>query len=160
MTDHENDPEHADASPEWYTDGLRFKCTQCGNCCTGPPGYVWFNEAEGRAMAKAMGETEASFLKTHAKQVRGKWTLREIRTEHGMDCVLLDRESVPGKALCSVYQARPAQCGGWPFWPENLASRQAWEDVKRTTPCPGMNEGPLIPVSQIRIIRDASTSEV
>ena len=27
--------------PTWYADGLRFTCTQCGNCCTGQPGFVW-----------------------------------------------------------------------------------------------------------------------
>ena len=26
--------------------GLRFECTQCGDCCTGAPGYVWVNKAE------------------------------------------------------------------------------------------------------------------
>ena len=40
---------------EWYADGLRFSCTQCGNCCTGPPGAVWFNEDEGKAMADKVG---------------------------------------------------------------------------------------------------------
>ena len=33
---------------EWYEQGLRFGCTQCGNCCTGPEGAVWFTEEEGR----------------------------------------------------------------------------------------------------------------
>src|SRR5437763_101054 len=26
---------------KWYGAGLRFNCTQCGNCCSGGPGYVW-----------------------------------------------------------------------------------------------------------------------
>ena len=30
----------------WYKDGLAFTCTQCGNCCTGGPGYVWLSDAE------------------------------------------------------------------------------------------------------------------
>ena len=30
----------------WYKDGLGFQCTQCGDCCTGAPGYVWINAAE------------------------------------------------------------------------------------------------------------------
>ena len=38
-----------------YADGLRFECTQCGNCCTGPPGRVWFSEEEGEAMAENLG---------------------------------------------------------------------------------------------------------
>ena len=30
----------------WYADGLRFTCSQCGNCCTGGPGYVWIDRDE------------------------------------------------------------------------------------------------------------------
>ena len=28
----------------WYSEGLRFECTQCGACCSGEPGYVWVDE--------------------------------------------------------------------------------------------------------------------
>ena len=35
---------------KWYQAGLRFGCTQCGNCCSGPPGYVWVNREEIRAI--------------------------------------------------------------------------------------------------------------
>ena len=38
---------------EWYKDGLAFQCTQCGNCCTGPPGAVWFNDKEAEEMAES-----------------------------------------------------------------------------------------------------------
>ncbi|MCH7752933.1 MAG: YkgJ family cysteine cluster protein, partial [Planctomycetes bacterium] len=40
-----------DNGQPWYQDGLRFKCTGCGNCCTGSPGYVWVNQAEINALA-------------------------------------------------------------------------------------------------------------
>ena len=35
-----------DPSPNtpWYADGLPFTCTQCGDCCTGDPGYVWVTD--------------------------------------------------------------------------------------------------------------------
>ena len=35
----------------WYADGLQFECTQCGDCCTGAPGYVWVNKSEIEALA-------------------------------------------------------------------------------------------------------------
>jgi len=35
----------------WYKPGLRFKCTECGACCTGAPGYVWISEKEIKAVA-------------------------------------------------------------------------------------------------------------
>lgn len=148
---------------EWYADGLRFGCTQCGNCCTGPPGYVWFNEEEGRAMASALSLSESEFYKRHARREggaagsRGNWSLREKKTQHGHDCIFLDRETIPGKAICGVYEARPGQCRTWPFWPENLRSESSWQRVKRATPCPGMDTGTLVSIEQIRIQRDQST---
>ena len=35
----------------WYKDGLQFTCSQCGDCCTGAPGFVWVNGDEIRALA-------------------------------------------------------------------------------------------------------------
>lgn len=145
------------ASPpatEWYADGLRFECTQCGNCCTGPAGYVWFTPEEGRAMAGALGIDLNVFLKRYARTVGGHDSLREYKTDHGHDCVFLDRTSRPGKAICSIYKTRPKQCRTWPFWPENLKSKRAWQIVKRTTPCPGIGQGRVIPIEAIRIDRD------
>lgn len=141
---------------EWYADGLRFACTMCGNCCSGPPGFVWFNEAEGLAMAQKLGVEEAEFYRRYARRIEGRWSLREIASKaHGLSCVFLDRESKPGKAICSLYEARPTQCRTWPFWPENLSSLGQWERVKRTVPCPGMDSGKLVPIESIRIQRDA-----
>lgn len=139
---------------EWYADGLRFECTRCGNCCTGPPGAVWFTEEEGRAMATKVGLDEAEFYRTFARRERGRWSLRENLTERGYDCIFLDRDA-EGRSGCRLYEARPSQCRTWPFWPENLASRESWESARRGTPCPGMGEGPLIPVEEIRILRDS-----
>ena len=43
----------------WYSSGLAFECTQCGNCCSGPgAGYVWVNEQEVRSLANAMGMSD------------------------------------------------------------------------------------------------------
>ena len=139
---------------EWYADGLRFQCTQCGNCCTGPTGFVWFNEQEGQALARKRGVSEAEFYRTFARRIDGQWSLNENKTAHGYDCIFLDRETVPGKAICGVYEARPTQCRTWPFWPENVRSERAWLTTKRLTPCPGMGAGTLVPIEQIRIQRD------
>ena len=142
------------AKKEWYAGGLRFECTECGNCCTGPPGTVWFTREEAREMAAALGLAAAAFYKQHAHKVDGRWSLQERQTPQGYDCVFLDRDSAPGRALCLVYEARPAQCRTWPFWPENLTSQQTWEGAKRRTPCPGMDNGPLIPADMICVLRD------
>jgi len=143
---------------EWYEDGLRFECTMCGNCCTGPEGVVWFTPDEGRAMAAELGVDEQTFLGRFARRVDGRWSLRErvveIDGQRLHDCIFLDRERFPGKAVCSVYGSRPTQCRTWPFWPENLTSSRAWSAAKKRAPCPGMDSGKLVPIEQIRILRD------
>lgn len=139
-------------SDEWYADGLRFSCTQCGNCCTGPPGAVWFEPDEGRAMAAALGLDEATFLARYARRAGVRVSLKEVQRKGEFDCALLERRS-DGTTGCSVYRARPTQCRTWPFWPEMLDSPDSWQDARRSTPCPGMDRGTLIPVDQIRIVR-------
>ena len=44
-------------SEPWFKDGLRFTCTRCGKCCTGPPGFVWVNDEEVAAIAEYIGES-------------------------------------------------------------------------------------------------------
>ncbi|MHC4127582.1 MAG: YkgJ family cysteine cluster protein [Planctomycetota bacterium] len=149
-------PKRTSTAQEWYAEGLRFECTQCGNCCTGPPGTVWFTPAEAKRMATGLGLEPEAFHERYARVVDGRWSLRERRTPAGFDCVFLDRASAPEGAVCSIYEVRPAQCRTWPFWPENLASKRVWETVKRRTPCPGMGEGPVIPAEKIRNLRDAT----
>jgi Fe-S-cluster containining protein len=115
---------------------------------------VWINDGEATALARAVGLSEAMFREKYARRIGRRWSLIERKTEHGYDCVFLDRSSVPGKAVCSVYQARPTQCRTWPFWPENLESSDAWDQAKQGTPCPGMNRGTLIPIESIRVQRN------
>ena len=141
------------APQDWFAPGLRFTCTQCGNCCTGAPGYVWFDEAEAAAMAKLVGLTPSQFRQAYARRLGGRWSLREVERDGKLDCVFLKR-SADGRALCSVYSARPQQCRTWPFWPENLANRAAWRRAAGN--CPGMNQGRFVPADQVRLIRDSN----
>jgi Fe-S-cluster containining protein len=125
----------------------------CGNCCTGAEGFVLFTEAEAAALAVRLGVGVAEFIEGYTHEtVRGR-SLKERETEFGMDCIFLDREKVPGKAVCGVYEDRPAQCRTWPFWKSNLTSRHAWERAKRV--CPGMDKGKVYGVQQVRVLRDS-----
>jgi len=149
-------PYKTDASTQpWYAQGLSFACTQCGNCCTGPPGYVWFTPQEADRIAAYLGITPAAFHRQYAHQIDSQWSLNEHKTAYGHDCVFLKRDDA-GKALCSIYSVRPQQCRTWPFWHENLQTHAAWQRAART--CPGIDHGKLYPIDQIRIIRDGDAT--
>jgi Fe-S-cluster containining protein len=147
-----------DTRGDWFDDydpsgpGLRFGCTMCGNCCTGPEGYVLYSEAEGAAIAARLGISVEEFIRDYTKETMLGRSLREKPSERGLDCVFLDRQRVPGKAVCGIYEDRPEQCRTWPFWKSLVQSRHAWETAKRM--CPGLDRGRLIPPEQIRILRD------
>jgi Fe-S-cluster containining protein len=124
----------------WYRDGLRFTCTQCGDCCTGAPGHVWVSNDEIAALAQLLGLSEETFEDTYVRRVGARKSLRELP---GGNCVLLDGE----KRSCTVYSARPRQCRTWPFWDSNLKSPEDWAHTCQV--CPGSGRGQLHSLSQI-----------
>ncbi|MBK7406309.1 MAG: YkgJ family cysteine cluster protein [Phycisphaerales bacterium] len=138
--------------PDTGETGLRFACTMCGHCCSGPPGFVLFTEAEGRAIADELGISYQRFYDEYTEDTPRGRSIKERPGPRGFDCVLLDRERVPGKAVCGVYKSRPAQCRSWPFWRGLLLSRDTWIRAKST--CPGLDTGRLHTPVEIRIIRD------
>jgi Fe-S-cluster containining protein len=124
----------------WYREGLAFACTRCGACCTGAPGYVWVNPEEIARLAEHRGEEVDDFSRTFVRQVGNRFSLIE---RPGGDCIFWDKQ-----AGCTVYGARPVQCRSWPFWPENIASPEDWENV--TAICPGSGQGQVFSVEEIR----------
>ena len=119
---------------KWYRDGLKFTCTQCGNCCSGPPGYVWVTKEEIAGISKFLGRTDGWLDKSQLRRVTLRYSLTEKK---GGDCIFLKREGA--KRMCSIYPVRPLQCRTWPFWNSNLSSSTAWESAAES--CPGMNQG-------------------
>lgn len=135
-----------DSSP-WYKDGLKFTCTQCGNCCTGPAGFVWISDEEIDRLARHLNMTAEQVRQTYCRSIGGRTSLREHRNAQGAyDCIFLkeirtrSRDGLPRvQRICGIYASRPLQCRTWPFWEGNLASRENWDrSAKR---CHGMNHG-------------------
>jgi Fe-S-cluster containining protein len=118
----------------WYADGLRFKCTGCGDCCTGGPGYVWVNQSEIDALARRLKLPVEEFERKFVREVGVRRTLKELKN---YDCVFLDGET----RKCTVYEDRPRQCRTWPFWNSNVKSPEAWEQTCAV--CPGAGHGKL-----------------
>jgi Fe-S-cluster containining protein len=131
----------------WYADGLAFRCTRCGNCCTGAPGFVWVNDEEVEDIAAFRGETFAETLALYTRVVGRRRSLREKANN---DCVFWDRE-----AGCTIYPVRPRQCRTWPFWESNVATPATWQETCAV--CPGAGQGELISAEEItrriRVIR-------
>ena len=129
------------AGEPWYKDGLRFQCTQCGDCCTGAPGFVWVNQEEIDALAAKIGVSVDEFEKKYVRKIGIRRSLVEFPNG---DCVFFDTE----KRNCSVYEARPRQCRTWPWWNSNINSQQAWEETKQH--CPGCDKGKLYSLEHIQ----------
>ncbi len=123
----------------WYQDGLRFRCTRCGNCCTGEPGYVWVNAEEVTAIAEFRGEPREEVEGLYTRSAGRRRTLRE---KANGDCVFYDRQQG-----CTIYSVRPRQCRTWPFWESNVATPEAWEETCKV--CPGSGQGDLISEEEI-----------
>lgn len=128
-----------DTSLPWYKDGLRFKCTECGKCCTGGPGFVWVELDEMQAMAKQLNISLDLFKRKYTRVREQRYALVEKKSH---DCIFLE-----GKK-CQVYQARPKQCRTYPWWKENLQTPESWKSAAEA--CEGISDtAPLVPLSDI-----------
>ena len=126
-------------STPWFGDGLRFECTRCGACCTGAAGFVWVDVAEIERLAARLKMSLDTFGRKYLRQVEDRISLVE---KPNNDCVFWER----GKG-CTVYEDRPIQCRTWPFWGENIATREDWVRVEGV--CPGSGEGRLYTLGEI-----------
>jgi Fe-S-cluster containining protein len=106
---------------------------------------VWLSEEEAIQMAKHLGISEKEFLKKYTRLVSGKLALLEKRKDaETYDCIFLKDKQ------CMIYPVRPKQCQTFPWWPENLSSKEAWEGL--SSYCEGINhnQAPLISLKEIQ----------
>jgi hypothetical protein len=129
-----------EAAAPWYQDGLRFKCTGCGDCCTGSPGYVWVNKEEISKLAELVGLGIDEFEARFVRLVGVRKSLVEFANG---DCTFFDNKT----RKCKVYSARPRQCRTWPFWDSNIRTPEAWAETCQV--CPGSGRGQLYSLEKI-----------
>lgn len=137
-----SDAQQPPAGAPWYIDGLRFACTACGKCCKNHGDgfeYVFSTRAERRAIASHLQLSLKAFESSYCTKVAGSISF----ASKGDACIFLEG------GRCSIYALRPKQCRTFPFWPELVESRLAWErDVASF--CPGVGQGTLHDVAAIR----------
>ncbi len=80
-------------------------------------------------MAKALELSTSDFSRLYVRRIGQRYSLTE---KAGYDCVFLK----DGK--CQVYKQRPKQCRTFPFWPQNLRSKEAWNQAAKE--CEGIND--------------------
>jgi len=121
---------------------LRFECTQCGQCCIAGPGhYVFLTDAEANAIREFLGLSKGWFRRRYLRRLADG----ERVAAAGVDgrCVFLGADG-----RCRVYTVRPVQCRTYPFWPEVLRSRVAWQQESKR--CEGIGRGVVVPMPRIR----------
>lgn len=125
----------------WFKEGLRFKCTGCGKCCTGKPGYVFVSKNDVDNLAQHFSISPEEFVKKYVRFVEKQYALIDNPGSH--DCIFLKDKR------CTAYEARPVQCRTFPWWPYNLREESDWEETALR--CEGVNhpDAPLVPTLHI-----------
>lgn len=121
----------------FFDRGLRFECQQCGNCCTGEPGFIFVDKHEIAQIAKYMSWDPSWFIHECLYPFKTGYSIKE----HDDGRCFFYQEG------CAIYPVRPAQCRTFPFWFENLRSLKKWRRVTRE--CPGIDKGSLYSKEQI-----------
>jgi Fe-S-cluster containining protein len=123
---------------------LRFECTRCGACCTGPAGCtVMLADGEAERIRRHLDLSTAWFRRRYLEHME---TGDALRLDNGR-CPFLGTHGG-----CRIYAVRPRQCRSYPFWPELVATQTAWRREARR--CEGIGRGAVVPVAHIeRMLR-------
>jgi Fe-S-cluster containining protein len=122
--------------PPFYAQGLKFSCTRCSACCRHASGFVYLSEQDLSRLIEACGMEYNQFISAYCRWVPGDWGKERLslKEKSNFDCIFWDQG-------CKVYQARPLQCGAFPFWAQIVNSAETWEIA--ASGCPGMGTGTL-----------------
>lgn len=115
--------------------GVRFTCQQgCTRCCN-VKGYVYLTEDDVRRAARFLNMPDAEFEAHYL--IRYRQVLR-FRKPLGKQCHFLTESG------CSIHPAKPTQCRLYPYWPELVENRDAWQAERAQ--CPGIGKGDLVQI--------------
>ena len=127
--------------PLYRRQKLRFKCTECGACCTGTEDYhVFIDESQAEKIRVFLDLSEAWFRRRYLATVD---EMPVLQSRDDGRCILLDRHG-----RCRVYPVRPVQCQTYPFWPELIKTAKAWR--QESYRCEGIDHGDPVPLHVIK----------
>jgi uncharacterized protein len=128
-------------SDPWFKDGLKFKCTHCGKCCTGSNGFVFLSPRDLLFLSREMKMSVQEFIDSYTRIVDGQICL--LDAPNSDRCIFLKDNQ------CSVYSARPIQCRAFPWWLHTLKSPESWAAAAQE--CEGINhpDAPLVDSTHI-----------
>jgi len=98
-------------------------------------GLVYLNEDDLKKAAKFVGMSARKFEAKYVYRTRHQMRFRKPREKQ---CPFLEEGG------CSIHPAKPTQCRTFPFWPELVEKRAAWNKTAKY--CPGIGKGPLIQI--------------
>ena len=123
----------------WEKETLRFECQpDCFKCCV-KPGLVYFDAGDIRNASNILGCTPGKLKSEFLEKEDSHW---HLNVETDKPCPFLDCNG------CAIHEAKPKQCGTYPFWRENLHSKNLWKLTAGF--CPGIGKGPIIPPESIK----------
>ena len=125
----------------WHKEEVRFKCEEgCFKCCL-KPGVVNFDWEDLEDAAEYLGIPQSKFKKEFQlkKAKSGFW---EMDVEENKPCPFLIPDG------CAIHPVKPKQCRTYPFWKENLATKNDWQLTAGF--CPGIGTGPKVPNEAIK----------
>ena len=129
----------------FYSRGLHFECTGCGECCKFGGGFVYPSLEDVGFAAKHLDLSVNSFTEKYMELHKGEYVFKN----DGDNCIFYDENG------CTIYEGRPTQCRTYPFWKANLKSKYRWKIIEEE--CEGVGQGKLYTSDEIEAIRDQTS---
>lgn len=128
--------------PLYEAEPLRFGCTRCGQCCA-RPGDIYLTESDMLRIS--------NFLRISTREFKQTWCVRD---GYEWLMVVTKTQSCPffRDDRCDIHAVKPIQCRTYPFWPEVVSTRHAWEEEAERCEGIGHAEGRLYAREEIEAL--------